>query len=132
MSPLQEIYIDTGERQYYGTGRNQRTTRIVTPYNNYNCIPLGPTLVGATENAMKLAPLGAELLAPYWAEFGSISEYKVVLPSNTKGVCVTTKHGHKPLGAILRSANSSGALILLPDINFYREEFAVEKDEKTL
>jgi hypothetical protein len=30
LPPVQEVYIDTGQRQYSGTGRNQKTTRIVS------------------------------------------------------------------------------------------------------
>jgi hypothetical protein len=30
LSELQEVYVDTGERRYSGTGRNQKTTRIVS------------------------------------------------------------------------------------------------------
>jgi hypothetical protein len=76
---VQEVYIDTGDRQFSGTGRNQRTTRIVTPYTNYKCIPatLGPTT--AKGNAIKLSTKGAEILAPYWSEFSGVSEYNVIL-----------------------------------------------------
>lgn len=31
---LTSVYIDTGERTYSGTGRNQKTTRHVTEYSN--------------------------------------------------------------------------------------------------
>ena len=33
---LSEVYIDTGERSYSGTGRNQKVTQHVALYNNYN------------------------------------------------------------------------------------------------
>jgi hypothetical protein len=29
LSPLTEVYVDTGERQYSGTGRNRATTRLL-------------------------------------------------------------------------------------------------------
>ena len=32
---LFEVYVDTGERTYSGTGRNQKTTRHVALYSNY-------------------------------------------------------------------------------------------------
>lgn len=128
---VQEVYIDTGERQYSGTGRNQKTTRIVSQYTNYATIPfidLKP--LNATGSAMKLAPLGAEVLAPYWAEFGPLSEYKVLLSSETPGVCLTTKNGEKPVGAITRSKNSAGTLVLLPDIDFYPDTFLKQEAKK--
>lgn len=127
---VQDVYIDTGERQYSGTGRNQRTTRIVSPYTNYAAIPYSLKPVNAKGSAMKLAPAGAEVLAPYWAEFGPISEYKVLLDSETLGVCLTTKNGDKPVGTLARSKSSPGTLALLPDIDFYPDTFLKQEAKK--
>lgn len=130
LAPVQDVYIDTGERKYSGTGRNQKTTRIVTPYTNYAAIPFNLKPVNATGSAMKLAPLGAEMLAPYWSEFGPISEYKVLLAEEATGVCLTTKTGNKPVGAIARSKSTPGTLVLLPDINFYPDAFLKQEAKK--
>ncbi|MEI7870009.1 MAG: hypothetical protein WCI11_19145 [Candidatus Methylumidiphilus sp.] len=40
LSELQNVFVDTGRRTHSGTGRNQRTTRIVESYDNYKCIPV--------------------------------------------------------------------------------------------
>ncbi len=128
LTSFEEVYIDTGQRQYSGTGRNRQTTRMVGPYSNYKALPLSITPVPATGSAMKLVPVGAEILAPFWAEFGPVSEYKVLLPSEIKQIVITTRHGEKPVGAIIRSKDSSGALILLPDIDFDQEEFPEEQE----
>lgn len=48
LAPLQEVYIDTGKREYSGTGRNQVTSRMVAPYNNYAAIPFQLKPVSAT------------------------------------------------------------------------------------
>ncbi|WP_223481045.1 MULTISPECIES: hypothetical protein [unclassified Pseudomonas] len=120
---VQDIYIATGERQYSGTGRNQKTTRIVTQYTNYAALPISLKPINATGSAMKLAPLGAEILAPYWAEFADASEYMVLLSADTPDVCITTKNGDKPVAALVRSKTSTGSLILLPNIDFYPENF---------
>jgi len=127
LAPLQEVYIDTGKREYSGTGRNQKTTRIVALYNNYASIPFQLNPVSATGSAMRLVPLGAEVLAPYWSELGPLSEYKVLLPAGTPGVCLTTKTGEKPVGVIARSKGSAGTLVLVPDVDFYPDEFLVKK-----
>ena len=120
---VQDVYIDTGERRYSGTGRNQKTTRIVAPYTNYASLPIDLKPINTTGSAMKLAPLGAEVLAPYWAEFTDASEYKVLLAAETPGVCITTKNGDKPVSALVRSKTSAGSLVLLPDIDFYPDDF---------
>lgn len=120
---VQEIYIDTGERRYSGTGRNQKTTRIVAPYTNYATVPVDLKPVNASGTAMKLAPLGAEILAPYWAEFATASEYKVLLTGDAVRPCIATKNGDKAVSTIVRSKASSGSLVLLPDIDFYPDTF---------
>ena len=63
---LEEVFVDTGQRSYSGTGRNQRTTRHVAEYNNYQAIPATLSPVTATGSSMKLSARGAEVLAQYW------------------------------------------------------------------
>lgn len=128
LAPVDEVYIDTGDRQYSGTGRNRSTTRIVAPYSNYNSIPIELAPTNTRGTAVKLAPKGAEVLAPYWSEFSSYSEYNVLLHNADIPACLLTRNGDKAVGALIRSKNSSGSLVCLPDVNFYRNEFFEEKD----
>ena len=127
---LDEVFVDTGQRTYSGTGRNQRTTRHVAGYNNYQAIPaeLGPVI--ANGSSMKLATKGAEVLAPYWAKFENLSKYQVILTSPKLPACVVTRTGDKAVGAIYRSKTSAGSLLLLPDIEFYADSFIKAKGEK--
>jgi hypothetical protein len=85
--------------------------------------------VNSKGSAMKLLA-GAEVLAPYWSEFGAESEFKVILGNQT-GVCISTKAGDKPVGALLRSKDSLGTVVLLPDIEFEREEFINSRFQRT-
>lgn len=130
LAALQEVYIDTGERSYSGTGRNQKTTRLVAPYTNYNCLPVDPKPVNAKGTAIKLSARGAEVLAPYWSEFQGCSEYQVILTAENVPACLVTRNGDKAVGAIYKSKDSSGALLLLPNIDFYPEDFVQEASEK--
>ncbi len=131
LSPVQQVYIDTGKRQYSGTGRNQKTTRVVDLYTNYSCIPekLNPTI--AKGSSIKLSVRGAEALAPYWSEFGEVSEYNAILTDEGIPSCLVTKDGNKSVGALYMSKNSSGALICLPDINFNAENFFRKEEDQT-
>jgi hypothetical protein len=61
---FEEVYVDTGQRSYSGTGRNQRTTRHVAEYNNYRAIPATLSPVTASGSSMKLSARGADVLAP--------------------------------------------------------------------
>src|ERR1700733_14192313 len=47
LSPLVEVYIDTGRREYSGTGRNQKTTRLLDLYSNYGILPTSLSLTQA-------------------------------------------------------------------------------------
>jgi hypothetical protein len=127
LPPLQEVYVDTGERRYSGTGRNQKTTLIVDTYHNYKAIPESLLPVTSTGNSMKLSMRGAEVLAPYWTEFESVSSYKVILTNQTVPACLITRTGEKAVGALFRSKSSVGTLLLLPDINFSPDDFTKVK-----
>jgi hypothetical protein len=130
LSAIEEVYVDTGERQHSGTGRNRATTRIVGLYSNYAMVPLDLKPVSTNGKAMKLSTLGAEILAPYWDAFAEISSYTVLLDKTVPGICITTKYGDKPVGAIIRGKHSNGALVLLPDIDFYPSDFLEDDDEE--
>lgn len=122
LSELKELYIDTREKKYSGTGRNRQTTRIVTEYDNYKSIPVDLSPTNRQGSAIKLAPKNSDLIAPYWSEFGASSEYKVVLNEELPA-SLLTKHGDKVVGAVVKSSSSAGALIMLPDVDFYAQDF---------
>jgi len=124
---LYEIYVDTGQRSYSGTGKNQRTTRHVQPYNNYEAIPALLEPVPTSGSLMKLSPKDTEVLAPYWSEFESVSTYQVILTDPKVPACVVTRTGNKAVGAIYRS---KGSLLLLPDVDFSPESFFEEQGEE--
>jgi len=128
MSPESSVYIDTGKREYSGTGRNRQTTQLVELYSNYKALPVTLALVNASGSGMKLTQSGHDLLGLYWAEFGRESHYEVFLPVDTGGALITTKAGDRPVGAIFRSKVSSGALVLLPNVEFTRDEFYPEEE----
>ncbi len=125
LSELKEFYIDTGEKKYSGTGRNRQTTRIVTEYDNYKSIPVDLSPTNRKGRSIKLAPKNSDLIAPYWSEFGAASEYKVVLNEELPA-SLLTKHGDKTVGAVVKSSSSAGALIMLPDVDFYAQDFYEE------
>lgn len=127
---LTSVYIDTGQRTYSGTGRNQKTTRHVTEYSNYNSIPADLRPVVANGSEMKLASSVAPPLAAFWNDFRDIFAYHVLLSSEHVPAAILTRTGDKCVGAIIRSKTSTGSLVLLPDVDFYPDEFVTEKNEK--
>lgn len=129
LSELTPLSIATGKKEYSGTGRNQKVTRIVTNYDNYQSIPIGLKPISSKGKEIKPSEKNFECISSYWNEFSSISSYKVILDGDLTP-CLLTKHGNKVVGTIHRSKNSNGALLCLPDINFYPESFFIgEEDE---
>jgi len=129
LSELTPLSIATGKREYSGTGRNQKVTRIVTLYDNYQSIPLALKPISSKGKEIKPSEKNFECISSYWNEFSSISSYKVILEGDLTP-CLLTKHGNKVVGTIQKSKNSNGALLCLPDLNFYPESFFIgEEDE---
>ena len=77
---------------------------------------------------MVLSP-GEPLLREYWRQFGAESEYRVYM-SELKlfSPLVTTRKGDRVVGAIRRAENNDGALVLLPWLDFDREDFYVAEE----
>ena len=126
---LDEVYIDTGDRQFSGTGKNQKTTIIVAPYSNYEAIPATLSPIAATGIIMKLSARNAEILSSYWSEFEAISQYKVQLTNPDVPHCIVTGTGSIPVGAIYRVRSSAGTLLLLPFIEFSPNNFIEDHEE---
>ena len=129
LSEFKQLSIATGEKQFSGTGRNQKTTRIVTDYDNYKSIPLNLKPFNSKGKEIKLSAKNSEIISAYWSEFSNVSSYNVILEGEYTP-CLVTKHGDKTVGAIVRSKNSNGALVCLPDIDFYRDSFFVGEDDE--
>lgn len=126
LSPLTKVYIETGEKRHSGTGRNQNTTTVVRLFSNYEALPLDISPISSNGSAIKVS---SETIAPYWRSFGSRSAYAVILPSDFPGVCLVTKSGDLPVGAIARTDAGAGSMILLPDMDFTHDEFCDEAED---
>jgi hypothetical protein len=123
LSALKEIYVATGTKEFSGTGRNSRVTRHVDLFNNYKSLPVNLSPTPAEGNLMTLNQRGSNVLASYWAEFGSLSKYRVQLTDPKVPSCILTRSGKVAVGALYNNATSSGSLLCLPDIDFEAERF---------
>ena len=111
------------------TGRNRQETRHVAPFHNYQIIPGGIDAVNSSGTSMRLCEKD-NILAVYWAEVGDESEFRVLVDGQGVRPLVKTKSGEKIVGAYLRYKNAAGALVLLPYLDFERDEFTYDnKDE---
>lgn len=128
LSEPEQVFVASGTTSTSGTGRNQKVTRHVELTSNYAAIPISTGWTATQGSSIILHPSSRELLASYWKAFGSESKYNVVWNNDAKGVCLTTQYGQKPVGMIVESRSSAGALFLLPELDFERADF-FSKDE---
>ncbi len=131
LDAVKEVYIDTGERRYSGTGRNRHTTEILAPYDNYKFLPLDLKPVNSKGKVMKIAK-NASLIAPYWTEFGEESQYRVRLEGKVSLPLLVTKTGDKTVGALIKGEQARGAMLLLPFIDLYNDQFYKENTDGDL
>ena len=130
LSELVEVSVATGEKRTSGTGRNQKVTRIVTEYHNYNCLPIEIHPIKSKGQEIKINAKNSDFLSSYWHEFSSSSKYNVLIAGELSP-CLLTKYGDKTVGAVHHSKNSNGSIVFLPDMDFYPANFISEDGEWT-
>ena len=96
---------------------------------NYDMLPYPIDVVRSTGTSMTLNH-GQSILGDYWQQFGAESRYLVHMTElDGFDPLVITRHGDRVVGAVHRAENGDGALVLLPWLDFDREEFAYAPDE---
>jgi len=131
MSELQEVFLDTGRREYSGTGRNRQTTNIVEPFNNYSMLPLSSFEL-TTAHGKEIKPAGdLKILTEYWAKFADASSYDVYFDCKSVTPLLITRTGNKTVGGISQNVmGATGALILLPILKYDKAKFTQTKEGK--
>ena len=129
LTDLREVYVDTGERQYSGTGRNRQTTNLVRPLSNYDLLPMSAKPVESRGTSMALTP-GENILREYWKEFGADSQYRVYLErADGFRPLIVTNQGNRVVGGIIRT-NSGGTLVGLPWVDLAEDDFIEEHEDE--
>jgi hypothetical protein len=126
LSAPDTVYVGTGRKEYSGTGRNARTSRIVETVSSYDAVPTDWQYLSVSGTEMVLAA-EARLLAPYWQQFEAISEYRVYLEGDIKLPLIRTKSGNRVVAAMMRK--EPGALVALPALHLDSPEFTEVKKE---
>lgn len=121
LQPPEIVYAATGDKQYSGTGRNMRTTRIVDQLHAYQVIPTKWQYHTASGSEMSLVP-EARFFASYWAKFAEYSRYEVYLEGEMKETLIKTKTGNRIVGACIRKGH--GALLAIPSLALDKETFS--------
>lgn len=131
LEAVTECFIDTGRREYSGTGRNRQTTRVVEPYDNYRWMPVRIAgLTPASGRTLKPAP-NPGVLSDYWTQFGQSLEYNLYFSDPNVQALLLTKTGGKAVGGVMPT-DSGGHLVLLPPIEWDWEQLtSYDKESKS-
>ena len=130
LSEKKSFYIQTGRKEFSGTGKNRQTTNIVTDFSNYNFLPAIKELSYSVAHGNKIIA-NDSLFKNLLDSFSKYMSYETYLTSETEfrtGLC--TKNKDKILGGVIQA--SGGQIVFLPKISFDIEEFWEEdKDENS-
>jgi len=124
---VQEVFIDTGQREYSGTGKNQQSKRIVNLCGNYKILPIDLTVTPSEGKGIELTHAGT-LFADYWREFSKHSMHKVLIEGNIGEPVLATKSGQKTVGSLIKNPGTGGTIMLLPYLDLWSDSFSEEKE----
>jgi hypothetical protein len=95
LGELFPVYLDTGRREYSGTGRNQQTTVIVEQVDRYASLPFKlPRLTAGAGDTMRVATKNKEFI-DYWNDFGETSAFSVRFESDPDSTLATAGSGQR-------------------------------------
>jgi len=113
-----EVYVDTGRKEYSGTGRNRLTTTYVEPFDNYTCIPVQLGVIVPARGTVIIPCKNLGPMSSYWMDFGGLSEYQCYIDAQPDGSLLVTKTGKKTVGGIFPV--HQGWLVVLPPLRLDR------------
>lgn len=119
LSSKDEFYIDTGQRQTSGTGRNQKVTNLVDLQNNYKCLPFEIEVHNAIG---KKIVCQNELIKPFFKTFEKHLTFEAYIDSKEYYTeLLKTKTLDKLLSASFKK--DEGNIIILPYLDTDHDEF---------
>lgn len=129
LTEYKKFYVDSGNCSYLGTGRNRQTTTHVDPADNYDSLPVELTPTMSAGKLIKLAPHAPEAIRYFWDAMKDDLYYNVTVAKQVGQPCLITTVGDRTVGTVVRSSEQAGWLVLLPDVDFDKDDFT-ESDGK--
>ncbi len=109
LSGYWDLYYDTGQVTFSGTGRNARKTLHVDLISSFDAIPFPIGNVIAASGSEVVTTSDGTILKPYWSRFGG--EYELYLSGARVEPMLTTKAGERIVGGLIANP---GSVLLLP------------------
>lgn len=127
LSENKTFYVQTGRKEYSGTGRNRQATNIVTEFNNFKFLPNfeGVKYNVAHGNKILSSDFIFQDFLKSFSDFISYETYLTIETEFRNGF--TTKNKDKILGGVLSAFG--GQIVFLPKISFEKNELT-EYDEE--
>lgn len=134
-SPPQKCYVDTGKREYSGTGKNRQTTRIMDEVDVFSSLPV-ETLKTVEASGHNLEFRGREPFASFWNDNKDFLSYKAYFQKPVGEPLFFIKGTNKAVGSYSRVGN--GILLFAPTFldeesdvyNTLTEDETIEADRK--
>lgn len=120
------VFVQTGQKEHSGTGRNRKTTNFVEPASSYSAIPIELSVHARSGERVRPAT-DLTFLATYWDQFGDVSPYLATISGEFTDEFIKTQCGDLTVAAAIRG--KSGAMIFLPPFTYDDREF-IELDDK--
>ena len=119
LPPPEHWYIDTGERQYSGTGRNRHTTTVVAKRDIFGVFPF--PISSEPARTRDLEVVGGEPFASFWRAVDGKMEAVAYLTVDLGHPTLKIRGSNATVAAIAKLG--SGALIVLPRTILYDNDF---------
>lgn len=127
LSEKKSFYVQTGRKEYSGTGRNRQATNIVSDFNNFKFLPNFDGIKYNVAHGSKI--LSSDFIFhSFLKSFNDYISYETYLNIETEfRNGFTTKNKDKILGGVLSAFG--GKIVFLPKIDFEKSE-PTEYDEE--
>lgn len=121
LSEKKSFYVQTGKKEYSGTGRNRQVTNIVSDFNNYKFLPNFDGIKYNVAHGNKILSCDF-LFHSFLKSFSDFITYETYLNIDSEfRNGFTTKNKDKTLGGVLSAFG--GQVVFLPKIDLDKKEF---------
>lgn len=119
-----EFYYATGKNEYSGTGKNQKTTRIVDIYSSYSILPIPRKNIHASSGSEITYRSTNPVLRTLWEENKDYFHYQVCYEKDSFNAhpIFFQKKGKDVLGGIVRTT-ADGFVVVLPALELEHPDF---------
>ena len=130
LKKYEEVYYNTGQKEFSGTGRNQKVSNIVDLLDSYLTLPLRLTNRKIAKGKNMKFTQNANFLKPYWDLIKDFTEYQLYFEHEKVKALILTKSGDKIVGGMLQNDNG-GTILLLPPLKLPDNFTELHTDGKT-